>query len=346
MIQSKILQSVVEVTKQRDLDSMESSLVATLAQLLPVLAISILKSSRENNDVSSEVVVSLTIDESNETPYCWDVDSHVEVSREHLAACTNNATTTTYQHGLGYFRYLFPVFEESQTAGYLVVDSHEELTAHMSLIEAFAQIYQNYRVLFNESERDKLTGLYNRRTFDNKLSKLFKIQQQFDVETKLARLQERRLSKNHDSAWLIITDIDHFKRVNDVYGHIFGDEVILTVSQIMKSCFRKTDLLFRVGGEEFVILLKPVTETVALDLIERFRKAIADHDFSQIGTITVSAGYARINENDYPPAVLDFADKALYYSKEHGRNCSHNYETLVQEGAITPSKIGGNVDIF
>lgn len=141
MIESNLLQSVVEVTRQRDLDSMESSLVATLAQLLPVLAVSILKSSRENDVVSSEVVVSLTIDESKETPYCWNVDSHVDVSHEHLAACTHNATITTYQHGLGYFRYLFPVFEESQATGCLVVDGHEELTAQMSLIEAFAQIY-------------------------------------------------------------------------------------------------------------------------------------------------------------------------------------------------------------
>lgn len=337
---------MVEVTRQRDLDSMESSLVATLAQLLPVHAVSILKSSRENNVVSSEVVVSLTIDKSKKTPYCWDVDSHIDVTPEYLTACTQNATITTYQHGLGYFRYLFPIFEESQTTGCLVVDSHEELTTQMSLIEAFAQIYQNYRILFNESERDKLTGLYNRRTFDNKLSKLFKIQQQHNSEKKSGHQGERRLFEADDSAWLIIVDIDNFKQVNDIYGHIFGDEVILTVSQIMKSCFRKTDLLFRVGGEEFVILLEPVTETVAVDLIERFRKAIADHEFSQIGTVTVSAGYAQINENDYPPAVLDFADKALYYSKEHGRNCTHSYETLVQEGEITLSKRGGNVDIF
>lgn len=337
---------MVEVTRQRDLDSMESSLVATLAQLLPVHAVSILKSSRENNVVSSEVVVSLTIDKSKKAPYCWDVDSHIDVTPEYLTACTQNATITTYQHGLGYFRYLFPIFEESQATGCLVVDSHKELSTQMSLIEAFAQIYQNYRILFNESERDKLTGLYNRRTFDNKLSKLFKIQQQLDANAKLSQLQERRHSKDHDSAWLVIIDIDHFKRVNDIYGHVFGDEVILTVSQIMKSCFRKTDLLFRVGGEEFVILLEPATETVAVDLIERFRKAIADHDFSQIGTVTVSAGYARINENDYPPAVLDFADKALYYSKEHGRNCSHSYETLVEQRKIIPSIKGGKVDFF
>ncbi|MDA3868857.1 MAG: GGDEF domain-containing protein [Gammaproteobacteria bacterium] len=345
-MQSNILQFVVDITQQRDLDSMESSLVATLAELLPVIAVSILKTSRENNEIHTETVISLTIDEEKASPYCWNIESHTPVSCEHMLACTSSSTITTYRHENGYFRYLFPVSDESRTIACMVIDSYEDLSSQMNLIEGFGKIYQNYRILFNESERDKLTGLFNRRTFDNKLSRLFEIQQQHNSEKKLDRQDERRISETDDSARLIIVDIDNFKRVNDDYGHVFGDEVILTVSQIMKSCFRKTDLLFRVGGEEFVILLEPVTETVAVDLIERFRKAIADHDFSQIGTVTVSAGYARINENDYPPAVLDFADKALYYSKEHGRNCSHSYEALVQEGEITLSKRGGNVDIF
>lgn len=345
-MQNNILQFVVDITQQRDLDSMETSLVATLAELLPVIAVSILKTSCENNEVLSETVISLTIDEKKASPNCWNIESHTPVSSEHLLVCTRSSTITTYRHEEGYFRYLFPIYEESHTIACMVIDSYEDLSAQMSLIEGFGKIYQNYRILFNESERDKLTGLYNRRTFDNKLSRLFQIQQAHSLEKKSGHQDERRFLESADSAWLIIIDIDHFKRVNDVYGHVFGDEVILTVSQILKACFRKTDLLFRVGGEEFVILIEPVAEHIAADLIERFRKAVADHDFSQIGTITVSAGYARVNENDYPPAVFDFADKALYYSKEHGRNCSHNYETLVQKGEIMPSKRGGNVDIF
>ncbi len=345
-MQSNFLQFVVDITQQRDLDSMESSLVTTLAKLLPVIAVSILNTNRENNVVCTETVISLTIDAKKASPYCWDIESHTPVSNKHLLACTSSSRSTTYRHETGYFRYLFPVNDDAHTIACMVIDSYEDLSAQMDMIESFVKIYQNYRILFNESERDKLTGLFNRRTFDNKLSRLFKIQQQHNSEKKTGHQHERRLFEAADSAWLIIIDIDNFKRVNDDYGHVFGDEVILTVSQIMKACFRKTDLLFRVGGEEFVILIEPVAENVAANLIEVFRKAVADHDFSQIGTITISAGYARVKENDYPPAVFDFADKALYYSKQHGRNCSHNYETLVQEGEITPSKRGGNVDIF
>lgn len=341
-MQSSILQSVVDITQQRDLDSMETSLVATLAQLLPVVAVSIIKSNRESGVVHAEVVVSLIIDQSNEVPYCWNVDSHVAVADEHLAACIRSSSITSYQHESGYFRYLFPVFDDSQSIGCLVIDSYDELSEQMSLIEGFGKIYQNYRVLFNESERDKLTGLYNRRTFDNKLNRI----QQYNCEATLLPQDERRLPENNANAWLIVVDIDHFKRVNDIYGHVFGDEVILTVSQIMKSSFRKTDLLFRVGGEEFVILLEPVSQRVAVELIERFRNAISDHKFSQIGTVTVSAGFARINGEDYPPAVFDYADKALYYSKEHGRNCAHNYEELVEQGKISVAKKGGKVDFF
>ena len=341
-MENSILQSVVDITQQRDLDSMETSLVATLAQLLPVVAVSILKSDRENGILYAEVVVSLIVDQNNEVPYCWNVDSHVAVSDEHLAACTHSSTIITYRHESGYFRYLFPVFDESQTIGCLVIDSYEELSEQMSLIEGFGKIYQNYRLLFNESERDKLTGLYNRRTFDNKLTRI----QQYNCEAALLPNAERRLPEENANAWLIIVDIDHFKRVNDIYGHVFGDEVILTVSQIMKSSFRKTDLLFRVGGEEFVILLEPVSPRVAVELIERFRNAVANHEFSQIGAVTVSAGFARINAKDYPPVVFDYADKALYYSKEHGRNCAYNYEELVEQGKISVTKKSGKVDIF
>lgn len=159
-------------------------------------------------------------------------------------------------------------------------------------------------------------------------------------------MPNRRQFDPDATAWLIITDIDHFKRVNDTYGHVFGDEVILTISQIMKTCFRCSDLLFRVGDEEFVILLEPVRKKTAEKLLNKFRKAISEHKFSQIDNVTVSAGYTSISDKDYPPAILENADKALYYAKENGRNCSYNYESLIQKGKITPAKKGRPVDLF
>lgn len=345
---NKILQSVVEITKQRNLDSMESSLVATLAELLPAAYICILKSVKENGLSCAEEVASLFIDHNQQNPYCWNVDANIIPTDEHFDACLKNSTIISYPHTNTLTRHLFPISEDSQAIGCLVIDSQENLSHHIELIEGFAKVYENYMIVFNESERDKLTGLFNRRTFEYKLSKLFKAQRlrAHQQEGSSPSQQDRRHLDIHETAWLIMTDIDHFKRVNDTYGHIYGDEVILTISQIMKTCFRNSDLLFRIGGEEFVILLGPAPLKVAEGLIERFLKTVEAHEFSDIGTVTVSAGYAKITESDYPPAVLERADKALYYAKEHGRNCSYQYEALVDQGEIASAKKGGAVDLF
>ncbi len=346
-MESKILQSVIEITKQRDLDSLEYSLVATLAELVPATSISILKAVKENKTASAEEVVRLTIDKEKTDPYSWSSCASVVMTDKYFNDCMKKPQITCYTLEDGFTRHLFPVSDDSQVMGCLVIDSEEGLAPHMNLIEGFAKIYENYMLVFNESEKDKLTGLYNRRTFDNKLLKLFKSQQHRSEQYQNTSFAPERRHSEHDAcAWLIITDIDHFKRVNDTYGHVFGDEVLLTISQKMKSCFRHSDLLFRIGGEEFLILLEPVPQKVAENLIDRFRRTIAEHEFSQIGTVTVSAGYARITEKDYPPAVLEYADRALYYAKDHGRNCSYNYEALVEQGKIPTPKKGGSVDLF
>jgi len=347
-MESKILQSVIEITQQRDLDSLEYSLVATLAELVPAIGISILKAVTENNTTCAEEVVRLTINKDNDEPYSWSVESIIIMPNEHFTNCLKTKDVASFKHEDGYTRHMFPIVEDSHVVGCLIIDSTEDLSPHITLISGFAKVYQNYMVVFNESERDKLTGLFNRRTFDNKLLKLFKNQQHRNEQyVSSSKIDDRRHHHERDAqSWLIITDIDHFKRVNDTYGHVYGDEVILTISQKMKSCFRHSDLLFRIGGEEFVILLEPVSARMAETLIDRFRKTIAEHEFAEIGTVTVSAGYACIGEKDYPPAVLEYADKALYYAKEHGRNCSYNYERLVENGKIIPPKKGGSVDLF
>jgi len=343
---NRILQSVVNITKQRDLDSLEYSLVATLAEMLPVIGISILKSVKDNDIVSAEEVVRLIIDDQQHDTYTWSNDGTIVALDQNYLDCINDSKIITYKHEEGFTRSLFPIDDDTQTIGCLVVDSNEDLTGQMKLISGFSKVYQNYMIIFNESERDKLTGLFNRRTFEKKLSKLLKSQQYNNQLYDAANMQDRRQYDRDATAWLIITDIDNFKRVNDTYGHVFGDEVILTISQIMKSCFRHSDLLFRVGGEEFVILLEPVRQKTAEKLIDKFRRAISEHKFSQIDTITVSAGYTSISEKDYPPTVLENADKALYFAKEHGRNCSYNYEKLVKKGMITSAKKAGSVDLF
>jgi diguanylate cyclase (GGDEF)-like protein len=115
-------------------------------------------------------------------------------------------------------------------------------------------------------------------------------------------------------------DIDHFKRVNDRYGHLYGDEVLLLFARLMGNCFRYTDFLFRFGGEEFVALLTYADETGAHTALERFRTTVQAYDFPRVEHITVSIGYCGIDDDSLAPSLIDMADRALYHAKHHGRN--------------------------
>lgn len=348
-VDNKILYSVVEITQQRDLDSFECSLVATIAELVPVSEISILKTIDENKLDKLDVAVCLTVltDELGKKTYSWADDSQIIVADEQILRCQDSIDLSIDRGNDGYTRLLSPIYCEGKLAGVVSIKSNHDITDYTSLIEGFLKIYNNYVIIFNESERDKLTGFYNRRTFDNKLQRLLQAQalrkQQFIA---LQQQTERRSKKSDAFVWLVIFDIDHFKRVNDEYGHVFGDEVLLTISQITKQCFRRSDLKFRIGGEEFLIILEPATLEKATELLERLRKAVADHKFSQIGTVTISIGFAKITAKDYPIIILECADKALYHAKEHGRNRVYNYESLLEDGELTPPKKGGAVDLF
>jgi diguanylate cyclase (GGDEF)-like protein len=145
------------------------------------------------------------------------------------------------------------------------------------------------------------------------------------------RRQAQKLVHHH---WLGVIDIDHFKNINDNFGHLIGDEVLILVSNLMKSAFRSQDKLFRFGGEEFVVLLKPTELANALATFERYRKEVDGFRFPQVEHVTISAGFTRIGLYDTPSMILDNADEALYYAKEHGRNLVFCYEELIDAGKL------------
>lgn len=198
-----------------------------------------------------------------------------------------------------------------------------------SLLNAISCIFTNFIALLDAGERDALTGLFNRRIFDTRLSSMARSER----ESQIVR-EDRRKSNSPPTNFLGIIDIDYFKRVNDDYGHLFGDEVLLWLAQNMRQCFRNEDSLFRYGGEEFAVLLSGLTQAQAQEAFERFRRTIANTDFPQIGRITVSIGYSSIDSQANPTLVFGDADKALYYAKEHGRNRVECYQRLVQDGLL------------
>lgn len=172
------------------------------------------------------------------------------------------------------------------------------------------------------SKTDGLTGLLNRKTWENLLEKEYE-----------------RESRYHENCSLIMFDIDHFKKVNDNYGHPAGDEVIRQTADIIRHSIRKTDIAGRYGGEEYVILLPHTPIDSAYVLAERIRKKIAAKPAcyeDQVINYTVSLGVAAFDPSlKSPTNWIDFADQALYQSKQAGRNATNIYqypEKPVEEG--------------
>ena len=176
--------------------------------------------------------------------------------------------------------------------------------------------------LLDDKERDVLTGLLNRQSFDFRLLQI---------------LTQQREKGNH--SWLACFDIDHFKRVNDTFGHLFGDEVLLHFAQLMKRSFRFTDYLFRFGGEEFVVLFSDSSNEGIHLALNRFREKVASFDFPIDDSVTVSIGYTRLIPDVLPTTLVDRADQALYQAKNTGRNRVIGYESLTQRQEKSTSDV-------
>lgn len=153
---------------------------------------------------------------------------------------------------------------------------------------------------------DPLTGANNRAGFDEALAR----------EIDLARRHDTPLS-------VLIADIDHFKKINDEYGHLYGDCVLREVAHRIQRCIRRSDMLFRYGGEEFVILLSNTTKAGANLTAERIRFAIAraNRECEQGQEVTISLGGTNLREGDDAESLFARADNALYQAKNAGRNC-------------------------
>lgn len=152
---------------------------------------------------------------------------------------------------------------------------------------------------------DGLTKIYNRRYFNEYLS----------GELKKAERYQRCFS-------LIMFDIDHFKRVNDTYGHDAGDSVLKELSWLIQTNIRKSDVLSRLGGEEFGILAPETGIEDAFRLSEKLRGIVEENTFKYAGKITISLGVAQFNQGDSIDSIYKRADNALYCAKNNGRNRS------------------------
>ena len=341
-----VLQSVANITGQRDRDLLARTLLSTLTELihshritmyriLPTdqgaEAILVAEACGHPDDASTNPEVSITIS-----------------SRADFSSVCNSGKECVQPIGGETFLSVYPIVGQHGIAGLLEMISNAHSDMDMHLISAFLKVYSNYLTILEESETDTLTGLLNRRTFDNNIEKI--IADHSIPDNTLAASSPQHLVRRAENVelphWLAVMDIDHFKRVNDKFGHLYGDEVLLLLSRNMRRIFRQRDKLFRFGGEEFVVVLDRTSQQNAKKVLERFRKAIEDYQFPQVGKVTISIGFVRLDKADVSSSIVGRADQALYYAKDHGRNQVCFYEDLVAEGKLAGEHYSDDMQLF
>jgi diguanylate cyclase (GGDEF)-like protein len=225
------------------------------------------------------------------------------------------------------YHYWFPVYMNGLPHACVEIVTDRQLTiAKRGVVEGIMGVYLNFLSLLEDSQRDGLTGLANRKAFDRSLRRLLTT-----VAAKENVPNERRRTSGQ-ACWLAIIDVDRFKSVNDSLGHLTGDKVLIELANIMRQSFRVQDRIFRFGGDEFVILIRQTDHLHVETSLERFRLNVESYSFGAGSKrLTISAGYAKITTRDTPTTIVGHADSAHYFAKTHGRNRVCSYAQLLAQ---------------
>ncbi|MEA2027502.1 MAG: sensor domain-containing diguanylate cyclase, partial [Campylobacterota bacterium] len=211
---------------------------------------------------------------------------------------TKQKTRVTHKHYKGDGTHIYveliaiPILDEKGNV-VQIIESQRDISHHLEYEESLKEL----------ATRDKLTNTYNRTKFDEILQHSF-----------------QKSKENLHYFGLIMFDIDHFKRVNDTYGHDVGDSVLIEITALVKEHIRKNDILVRWGGEEFIIYIPDSDIKILQRISEYLRSCVEKYDFKDTHTITASFGATMLKEDDSIESLIKRVDRALYTSKHCGRN--------------------------
>ncbi len=209
---------------------------------------------------------------------------------------------------------------------YNIVSKYIDSRYYVELINNFVALFLVAIIVYLKTSTDKLLHSYKDQTISGLVEEA-----SIDFLTGLwnrRHLEKKFETEDFTDAYIILADIDFFKRVNDQYGHICGDYVLKELANILKSSFRNVDYVCRWGGEEFLIYIKHANRMNVIDKLEEIRITIQETTFEYENikfNITTSFGFCKIDEKLTIDENINRADTALYYGKNNGRNCVHGY---------------------
>lgn len=338
----RLLDSVIDITAEQDHARFRASFRDSLRELLEVTEVLFVRPVRDVQGKMSylEVVDSAELKWHGARPQAGECQW---VRTEQVAEMLESGQALLLDRGA--FTLLLPVIHQDVLLEIIVVRAGTVPTEAFYMLRAFARLYRNFLLLIMATERDALTGLFNRRTLETRLAQLSN-----EVSQRHAALastdSKRRATPDTLAHYVAMLDVDRFKKINDSFGHLFGDEVLLLVSRMMKEVLRDEDMLFRYGGEEFCAVLLCQTHEGALAAMNRFRERIAAHRFPQLEQVTLCAGLAQMRPEELPAAAIARADQALYVAKETGRNKVCDYDAELAAGRLKPEAAAADVELF
>ena len=318
---SKVVDHLAELTGFRDRDVLDTTLAGALRDLLQPQRVAIHRCVGEENDRRWLTRARLEAAEAaaSADPLWVEFDSLPPMSNFPARVAAIERHEMVSVPGSPHIT-VFPLFTDRDVAGVVEVESADSLDAEQQrLVASILRIYRNFQSLLDYSERDTLTGLLNRKTFDEAFYKL----SGQTVEGTTTTSGERRIKGAPQSHYIGVLDIDHFKSVNDRFGHETGDRVLVAFAEVARGAVRSGDLVARLGGEEFGLILPDADQVQAEAVCERLRAMMGRAELTTAtGTVRVTAsiGLAPVTAGATRVELLRAADEALYRAKAQGRN--------------------------
>lgn len=327
---TRLVSSLADLTDIRDRDRLELSVAGVLFDLVGPISLAIYRVFEDQGTL--RVRTRAYVDVANPVPKCdilTDADSLPPLSAlPLLALCYERGAEVMERQSDDSFTLVLPLKCEVATPGHLELRCRKEPSVYQRrLIDGVLRVYCNYIQVLNASLYDQLTGLLNRRSFDEHLFQILA-----GTRTQGRHQGVERRHGSDGSAWLAVLDIDYFKKINDRFGHQYGDEVLVLLAHLLRRTFREDDRIFRFGGEEFVVVLANAPPNAVAEIMERCRAAVEAFPFPQVGRVTISIGFSMLTSEDTGTSAFGRADEALYAAKEQGRNRAVWHERIVADG--------------
>ncbi|RFO95510.1 GGDEF domain-containing protein [Rhodoferax lacus] len=356
-----LIQHLIKLTDHRERDLLELTMSKALIDLLPLQRVVIARVVSEEGSNRWLQVARLDAKGGGMVADPLHVDfsslPKLEDEKDRLRCIqTRSRVEVALQGDAGPRISYAPLFESSRTDddGVLEIHAPKGLTeAEQGTVDVLLHVYRNMYHLLAYSDRDGLTGLFNRKSLDDTFYSA--VLEELDegagssayapLDSKPVVGQERR-HRVPPNYWLGTVSVDHFNAIGEKSGHLIAEEVLLLVARILNNTFRTYDRIYRLGGEQFAVLMHCPDEGLVLAAFERFRTNMDKFNFPQAGHITACGGFTRITADDSPSTALERAERAVDYGQHQGGNQVASYGELVRKGLLGDLVNVGDVDLF